>query len=1330
MKNLFIIFFLSLLSFLSNATTCIWTGNVSNSWYDKTNWDCNIVPTSSDIAQFSASYSKKCVIDRNVIIAGITVNAGFNETIEQLAGANLYVGSSGIILNSGTLKLNADLVVWGDILFNGGVFEAISGTVNRDPIISFNDAIEIVASDKFSFVKEQIVLISVSDESLIDALSVEQVNETDVYYDGWNRKIQEIQRQASSSKKDIVTIHEYDAYGRELKTYLPYASNEIYGSFKDISSSNPQNAFVQQRNFYTSVNTDPLIPKTIIPSTGLPATYSESLNEPVVDGSIIEAGSFGDTWKVMPDGTGKTVKTKYRFNESDEVRYWNYDFVTSAASALKPNSTTQAFHFPNSLYVTEVTDENYGSATNGSKVIQYKDLSGKLLLSKTEVSTGVFAETYYIYDKFGQLRYVLPPNASALLSTISYGFGYNDAFAKLNLFCFKYDASKRVSEKRTPGADPVKIIYDELDRPVLTQDGVQAQSSKWSFTKYDALGRVVLTGIITDSRSISTIQNELLSYSKHFEKKISGTSILGYSNTTFPTAIVENDVKSVNYYDSYDINSDNINDFNYANAQLGSNEPVPFSRILGTATVNRTRNLENNLWLTSANFFDKNGRLIQVQSNNHYFLSSNPGSTLLTDIQTNVLDFSGKVLQVRHVHSATSSTSYTVNKRFKYDHVGRLKNTYFQLNTMPEIMLSSCNYNELGQLIEKNLHSEDNGNTFLQSIDFRYNIRGWLSSINNSLLSNDMASSKTNDDSNDLWGANLLYSETFGSPQYNGNISAVKWKTNNPTYSTTSEKAFAYSYDKLNRLISSGFAENNSSWAIYNKYSEVINYDLNGNVSGINRKANSSSNLDALTLTFSGNQLIKTEDAGDKLNGFVDYNNVNVPIEYTYDKNGNFLTDLNKGITGIQYNYLNLPEQININGQTVTYRYSASGAKLKKTSGSTVTNYVGDFVYQNNQLSYINTEEGRIIPNGSGFIYQYCLRDHLGNLRVAFDKDPATNLARVIQENHYYPFGARLDFGLNSDNYNKFNGSLEQTETKLDDFGARLYDPYLARWNGIDPLAENFTSVSPYNFAFNNPVKNLDVAGAAPMTMIEGQAYVKAQMKRGYAAYYNRLASSLYGEPAWVSSYNSSIRTEYANHIKDLYEYQGKTSSYKNPMSFGDPNLSPAQNLGRMLLKVTPIFGPTMSAIDNIRSGNYGGALVDLAFAGTELTSLVSLIKPKYAWRSLTKANAITLDAGNGIFGKAPSGTWTLEQHLIHGSNAKSFLNDPWIATSLDRDVAWAFNGGNGFVRIDLSKVPYSSIQMGWETLPRTSPGYHYSIWQQEVSIYGHVPPSAIKIIY
>ena len=172
----------------------------------------------------------------------------------------------------------------------------------------------------------------------------------------------------------------------------------------------------------------------------------------------------------------------------------------------------------------------------------------------------------------------------------------------------------------------------------------------------------------------------------------------------------------------------------------------------------------------------------------------------------------------------------------------------------------SINYNELGQAIEKNLHSEDQGLHYLQSLDYRYNIRGWMTTINNSSLTNDYTpgGAYTNNDNNDLFGMQLLYDQleltipggnnALNTPMFDGQLSAVKWKTNNPSGTNANERIYTYSYDKAYRLTNALYAEKGSagSWgSIVNNYTEQgISYDDGGNITALNRYDHSGTAID------------------------------------------------------------------------------------------------------------------------------------------------------------------------------------------------------------------------------------------------------------------------------------------------------------------------------------------------------------------------------------------------------------------------------------------------------------------------------------------------------
>jgi RHS repeat-associated protein len=214
--------------------------------------------------------------------------------------------------------------------------------------------------------------------------------------------------------------------------------------------------------------------------------------------------------------------------------------------------------------------------------------------------------------------------------------------------------------------------------------------------------------------------------------------------------------------------------------------------------------------------------------------------------------------------------------------------------------------------------------------------------------------------------------------------------------------------------------------------------------------------------------------------------------EYFYDNNGNMYRDKNKGIDLITYNHLNLPTTIVFNHnlpeeKSIGYIYTSTGSKLRKYTNdaskeSTTTDYIGAFVYEEGELQFIQTAEGRLVPDGSGgYNYEYAIKDHLGNTRVMFDEN-----GQILQDESYYPFG--LSFGaelsyvntLNSPkNKYLYNGKEKQMDFDLGwyDYGARFYNPELGRWSAIDPLLEKYTNNSPYNYVLNRPLIAFDPDG-------------------------------------------------------------------------------------------------------------------------------------------------------------------------------------------------------------------------------------------------------------
>jgi hypothetical protein len=360
--------------------------------------------------------------------------------------------------------------------------------------------------------------------------------------------------------------------------------------------------------------------------------------------------------------------------------------------------------------------------------------------------------------------------------------------------------------------------------------------------------------------------------------------------------------------------------------------------------------------------------------------------------------------------------------RLDYDRSGRVMKEWHKTNDAPEILLTTNEYNELGQLITKRLYNTDTYGAsdatrqYKQDVDYRYNIRGWLTRINHSDLSGSSGPSK------DLFGMELAYDQPLAglssTQAYNGNISAMRW-SNNLGYggiNNPSQRAYRYEYDNMNRLSSAQHFTQTGLWAPANAFDEIITgYDQNGNILGLQRTGKDHITIDNLTYSYGAdmqrsNKLLSVTGASSDTDaGFKD--GTNTALDYSYDDNGNMVSDLNKDIQSINYNHLNLPARVNkTSGEYIKYIYDATGRKLAQqvfnANNAMVkrSDYVGNLFLQNDTLKFVNHSEGRIIPAATRTAaseYQYNLKDHLGNVRLTFTtKDETETTVATLEPSH------------------------------------------------------------------------------------------------------------------------------------------------------------------------------------------------------------------------------------------------------------------------------------------------------------------------------------------
>ncbi|MCL6293889.1 DUF6443 domain-containing protein [Jejuia spongiicola] len=901
-------------------------------------------------------------------------------------------------------------------------------------------------------------------------LTNEQKIETVTYFDGLGRPIQSVAIRAGGNYEDVITHMEYDNLGRQNKSYLPYASSTDTGNYR-TSALTATNSFYNTAKYENTTN-----------------PYGETLFDGTPLNLVVEQAAPGNDWK-QGNTEEHTIKNEYKLIEtSDYVRNYkinnsNGTLVDNGYYAMGEVTVQGAFNTPNVFkFITK--NENWVTGDlNDNTIHTFKDYRGRVILNRT-FENQVKHDTYYVYDSYGNLVYVLPPKADP--STAK-----PDA-TELSELCFqyKYDDKNRLIEKKIPGKGWEYIVYNTLDQPVLTQDSALDAQGKWLFTKYDRFGRVAYTGITNNTSSRSALQTTLDATSSTYVTKSSSSISLGgatvyYNNGAYPTSIAE--IHTINYYDDYTFDKDGLSlPSSYEGQTIINHNNTNKLLTNGLATGSKVRILDSSpvKWITTITGYDVKGRSIYVTSKNQYLNT--------TDIIKSKLDFVGAVDKTETSH--TGSTSVDTEDLFTYDHMGRLNKQTQELNStnVLEVLVDNT-YDELGQLIGKGVGGKTTQSR-LQNVDYNYNIRGWLKSINNvTSLGTDLFGFKINYNTIDHHSGN-------DKKQYNGNISEIEWKTSNDN----ALRWYKYEYDDLNRVTS---AVDN-----INRYSlSGMQYDKNGNITNLTRKGHIVANPVSTTSSHFGNMDVLTYDYLPKTNklsivsdtandtyGFKDDQiggGTDTSVDYTYDINGNMSTDTNKGITAITYNHLNLPTQVTLGSGNISYIYDALGTKLSKTVGSTITYYAGNYQYEGSSLKFFNHAEGYVEPDGSGgYDYVYQFTDHLGNIRLSY-KDISTTSTpnlQIQEENNYYPFGLKhrgYNGGIiGNDHKYGFGGKEEQDDNvsgkQLDwlDFHARNYDAALGRWMNLDPLADSEMQFnqSPYAYTWNNPVNLTDFTGMHP----------------------------------------------------------------------------------------------------------------------------------------------------------------------------------------------------------------------------------------------------------
>jgi len=910
-------------------------------------------------------------------------------------------------------------------------------------------------------------------------LPVDSVNSTIQYFDGLGRPLQTVQWQGSPTKRDLVTPIGYDAFGREDKKHLPYSApaTTSNGSYKASGISD-------QNSFYTSPGDGTWNSPGVLPIPG--AAFSQTVFEASPLNRILEQGAPGAVWQpgTRTAASGRSVLAGYGTNNSSTaysttgfaVRMYSAAAVTAIGHEHERVLGVNGYYGAGQLYLSISKDENWMPADGKvGTTEEYKDKEGRVVLKRV-FNLGATAvqvlSTYYVYDDFGNLSFVLPVGASPD------GTALPDQ-GELDLVCYqyRYDGRRRLIEKKLPGKGWENMVYNKLDQLVFTQDARQqtelvagfVPGAYHTFRKYDALGRLVMSG--TERNRVwnrAQIQELFETQVNNWEVRTNGVgNMYGYSNQSMPQNTVDMRTEVVNYYDDYDIPG------------IPDNQSASYSnKTSGLLTASKTLVLGTaDTFLWTVNYYDEEGQIARSWQQ-HYKGGVTAANSY--DQTSFTYNFAGEIVSCTRKHYVAGVQKLYVYNEYGYDHMGRKISTRQRTGdndatANPLVYLSKNSYNEIGQQLEKGLHSTDNGASFAQTVKYRYNPRGWLSSQAAPLFTQELKY--------ELDSTGLV-------TQYNGNISQQKWGTG-----TLVNKKYTYTYDRINRLLSALSHDGND---------ETIAYSGMGNITSLQRKSLTAV-VDQLNYSYTGHRLNGVGDANANTSA-----SFQLPgsMAYTYDVNGNMKSRINSvnvgnNLTGIAYNWLNLPESMNANGALITYTYDANGNKLKKLVSGTVNinnEYISGIQYEDGDLKYVATETGRVRRiSATSYSYEHTLTDHLGNGRVYFDISGGA--VRKIQETDYYAFGLDIQRNLvGVENKFQYNGKEKQDQEKMYDYGARFYDPVIGRWNVIDPLAGDFDDVSPYNYGLNNPIRFIDPDGMSTEDFMRENGLTSDDVENVYKA--------------------------------------------------------------------------------------------------------------------------------------------------------------------------------------------------------------------------------------
>ena len=884
---------------------------------------------------------------------------------------------------------------------------------------------------------------------------------TSTYYDSFGCPVNVVARGASTDSRDLATMTEYDALDRTVKEWLAVPCSVANGP-------------ISRRDFLRKSSSE----------------YDDSL---AFRESQYELSPSAEAVRILQPGVAfckRPYTTSFVGNRQSDAMYRCQRFVPSNDYTFR----TLGSYADGELAVVKTVD------ADNRTVLTFTDWKGNKVLERhvLDGSRGFTADTYYVYDALGKLRFVLPPALNGMTRTSWKSWDIRSCMPlRQYAYFYRYDDRMLLVEKKLPGADPVYYINDITGNAVFSQDGNLRKGNRWYFSIPDRFGRTAVEGLC-DAPDAAAVEDMFVRVAQtdyaNAASSICGTGYCSNIVLQAPSLL------KADYYDDYRFLTlrqfEGLNRIGNRNAR-GLKTGTMTAVLEPACTPVSADNLKAEpSEICSVVSYDSEDRIACVETSN--ILGGK-------DRTVTEYTFSGKPLSMAVTHTAAGKLTAEESYGYTYDALDRPLQTRYSINKGQSVTLADNRYDELGRLQS----DRRNGSASLAT-EYSYNLHGMPTRI-----------------STPLYTESLFYEQPHNgsTPQYGGNISAIDWSVADES-DTYGKRGYTFSYDGMSRLTDAGYLENGK---LNNHFSTSYKYDIMGNILSLRREGLLDSGdygtIDDLTYSYEGNQVVKIDDAADEspnYSGAMHFRDAaNEETEYTYDANGNMLTDSNKGITSIEYNVLDLPQCIKTRPRfifkentdnTIYYTYSADGTKLCatykeadsrtmpykpnasynnniglsiKTNGMVTPmvrslesnyHYCSNLVYNNDRLSTILFDGGYAsVDEGGGIVMHFYVKDHLGSNRLVVDGN-----GNIEEVNHYYPFGALMGdrCGVSRNKYKYIGKELDTMYGwNMQDHEARWYDPVVGRWMVTDPLQEKYSNVSPYCYVISNPIKFIDPEG-------------------------------------------------------------------------------------------------------------------------------------------------------------------------------------------------------------------------------------------------------------